>query len=110
MLPALSSLIEVYHSANPPQRVQRGLWYYEAAFRLYYVDLRWAFMVTALEALVHIRKDELPSDRWVRTTRVFVDRLIHLGTLDAARTVPEQELWTSMRSDQWLRIGKSWAG
>jgi hypothetical protein len=91
---ALSALLTAYHANKPPPRVARALWFYEAAFRQYYVDLRWAFLVMALEALVHIRKEKLPSGkRFVGTTKVFVDRLLHLGTLDSALTIPEQTLF-----------------
>ena len=92
-IPPLSSLISSYHRRKPPQRVQRGLWYYEAAFRLHYGDLRWSFLVTALEALVHVRKEKLTNGRWAGTTKVFVDRLLHLGALDPTLTVSEQMLW-----------------
>lgn len=62
-MPALSALLTAYYANKPPPRVARALWFYEAAFRQYYVDLKWAFLVMALEALVHIRKEKLPSGK-----------------------------------------------
>lgn len=91
-IPALTDLLTAYHATTLPSRVSRALWFHEAVFRQYYAELRWTLLVTALEALVHVRDERLPSGKWPGTRKVFTDRLMHLGTLDAALVIAEQKL------------------
>jgi hypothetical protein len=85
--------LSAYYDGKPHTRVARGLWFYEAAFRQAYVDLRWSFLVTALEALVHIPKERLADGKGkAGTTQVFVDRLLHFATLDHQLAISEQKL------------------
>ncbi len=54
-----------------PRRVHNAYWHHEYAMRTYYVDHRWSFVCTALEALVH-------SNR-TGSTAQFVHRVGLLG-------------------------------
>jgi len=40
-----------------PPRANRAFWYHEYAVRTYYVELRWVYIATALESLVHIGRE-----------------------------------------------------
>jgi hypothetical protein len=48
----LGKLLSPYPSSLP-QRILNALWYHEYAARTYYLDHRWTFVCTALEALIH---------------------------------------------------------
>jgi hypothetical protein len=50
-------------------------------------------LVTALEALAHVRDEKLPNGKWPGTRKVFADRLMHLGTLDPTLVIGQQKLY-----------------
>lgn len=54
-----------------PRRVHNAYWHHEYAMRTYYVDHRWSFVCTALEALVHSNRNG--------STAQFVHRVGLLG-------------------------------
>jgi hypothetical protein len=69
-----------------------ALFHHEAVARHYYIDLRWPLLTTCLEALVRIKDEKQPSGRWAGSTKVFVDRLLAIGKLDATLAIGEAEL------------------
>jgi len=91
-VPALTSLVRAWHTTPLPKRLGATMWYYEVAARTYFSDIRWPLLVTALESLVRIRNEQDNQGRPVGSTRAFVTRLKHLGTLDASLSVSENDL------------------
>jgi len=65
------------------QRVHRAYWNHEQAMRTYYLDTRWTFVVSGLEALITVEKDHL---RWQ-----FVRRIRQLA-IEFAVDLSEDEL------------------
>jgi hypothetical protein len=53
----LSELIGKIRSQPLPPRATRAFWYHEYATRTYYVELRWLYVATALESLVHVGRE-----------------------------------------------------
>jgi hypothetical protein len=53
----LRTLLARISSKPLPPRATRALWYHEYAVRTYYVELRWVFVATALESLVHVSRE-----------------------------------------------------
>jgi hypothetical protein len=70
-LDALKLLVHHLPLSHLPPRVWRALWYHEYAARTRHIDVRWTFIATALEALVH-------TDR-PNSTRQFVERVSRLA-------------------------------
>lgn len=91
-LPELRALLHALHAASLPKRIEAALWHHEAAARNSFIDLRWPLLTTCLEALVRIKDERLPSGQFAGSTRVFVDRLAAIGSLDSTLAVPESEL------------------
>jgi hypothetical protein len=89
--PSILALIQAFDAGPLPQRLHSGMWYCETAFRSYYVDLRWPLLTTGLEALIHIDGERF-GGRFAGSTKVFVDRLLALGGIEAAFLVPENDL------------------
>lgn len=97
-VPSIAALVNGYYTRKSGARVQAGLWYYEYVSRSFYTDLRWPLLVTGLEALFHIEDERHPPNgRHASTTKVFVDRLLGLGAMDAQFAVPEQDLLAMYR-------------
>jgi hypothetical protein len=80
-IPLIGKLAASYFTSPPSKRVNSALWYLESAFRSYFVEHRWPFLVAGLESLVHIRDEKSPpnSRRWATSTEVFVKRLGKVG-------------------------------
>lgn len=91
-LPALRALLNALHAEPLPKRIESTLWHHEAAARHSFIDLRWPLLTTCLEALVRIKDEKLPSGQFAGSTKVFVDRLLAIGRLDATLAVAEAEL------------------
>lgn len=91
-LPTLTALIDAYNSKTVPQRAITALFHHEASARQYYINFRWPLLTTALEALVKIRHERLPSGGHAGSTKVFVDRLLAVGDIDSSLAVPEADL------------------
>jgi len=91
-LPVLRDLLDAFHAGQLPPRLASALWHHEAVARHYFIDLRWPILTTCLEALVKIKDEKLPSGRFAGSTKVFVDRLLVLASLDASLAVTEEEL------------------
>lgn len=91
-LPVLRCLLKALHAGPLPKRIASALWHHEAAARHYFIDLRWPLLTTCLEALVRIKDEKLPSGQFAGSTKVFVDRLLAIGSLDAALAVSEMNL------------------
>jgi hypothetical protein len=53
----LRALLARTDSRPLPSRANRALWYHEYAVRTYYVELRWVYVATALESLVHVSRE-----------------------------------------------------
>jgi hypothetical protein len=53
----LRELIGKIRSQHLPPRATRALWYHEYATRTFYVELRWLYVATALESLVHVGRE-----------------------------------------------------
>jgi hypothetical protein len=53
----LRDLLARMDSKPLPPRANRALWYHEYAVRTYYVELRWVYVATALESLVHVSRE-----------------------------------------------------
>lgn len=68
---ALKLLVRHLPLSHLPPRVWRALWYHEYAARTRDIGIRWTFIATALEALVH-------TDR-PNSTRQFVGRVSRLA-------------------------------
>jgi hypothetical protein len=68
------------------------MWYFEAAARNYFVEIRWLLLTTGLESLVHIKDERLHNKSFARPTKVFVDRLLALGGIDCTFAVSEEDL------------------
>lgn len=49
----------VSNSGLLSERVRRAFWYHEYASRTYYIDIRWTFIVTALEALLNTHREQV---------------------------------------------------
>lgn len=91
-LPELRAFMTALKAQPLPPRLASALWHHEALTRHYFIDLRWPLLTTCLEALVRIRDERLPSGRYARSTKVFVDRLLRIGRMDAALAATESEL------------------
>lgn len=78
-VPRIRALLRAFAPHGLPQRVKRALWLCENIFWQRTIDLRWALVVTALEALVHI--DERSGTRRASwgSTQQFVNRLWKLA-------------------------------
>ncbi len=55
------------HPLSLPERVHNAYWHHEYAARTYYINHRWSFICTGLEALTH-------TDKW-HSTRQFAKRV-----------------------------------
>ena len=53
----LRNLLARMDSKPLPPRANRAFWYHEYAVRTYYVELRWVYVATALESLVHVSRE-----------------------------------------------------
>lgn len=91
-MPVLRGLLKALHAGPLPKRIATALWHHEAAARHFFIDLRWPLLTTCLEALVRIRDEKLPSGQFAGSTKVFVDRLLAIGNLDATLAVSETDL------------------
>ncbi len=91
-LPVLRGLLEGLRAGPLPRRIASALWHHEAAARHSFIDLRWPLLTTCLEALVRIKDERLPSGQFAGSTKVFVDRLLAIGSLDATLAVSETDL------------------
>lgn len=74
-LQSLQRLVEAWvsNSGSLSERVKRAFWYHEYALRTYYIDIRWTFIVTALEALINTGKE--------RVSKQFKERVPQLCEL-----------------------------
>lgn len=88
----LRTILQAYEATRPSQRVLSALWYFEAAFRSYYLDVRWPLLTTGIESLIHIDGERLASGKFAGSTKVFVDRLLRIGAMDATLLRSEQHL------------------
>lgn len=95
-VPAISRLAKSYLADRPPTRVRSALWHYDSAAHSYYLDTRWLELTIALEGLVHIHDERIPTgkakQRWVGSTECFVKRLSGLGKIDSALSISEYDL------------------
>lgn len=92
-VPEIKTLLLAFPPTGMPERLHSALFTYEVAARHCYIDQRWPLVATGLEALVHIRGERHPGGRrWAGSTKVFVDRLLAMGTIDAALAIPEADL------------------
>lgn len=82
-------LIEAKQANPPSARLAAALWHFEAVSRNHFIDLRWPLLTTCLESLVKTRDERLSKNRYIGSTKVFVDRLLAIGDLDPALAVPE---------------------
>lgn len=101
-VPALVDLVNAYQRRNAPQRVRNALWNHESAFRNYFIENRWAMVVTGIESLVHVRDEKDPRNgRPAGSTRVFAQRGSRLATMLGISGIGEAELRRSyaMRSE-----------
>jgi hypothetical protein len=53
----LRTLLARMDSKPLPSRANRAFWYHEYAVRTYYVELRWVYVATALESLIHVSRE-----------------------------------------------------
>jgi hypothetical protein len=53
----LRGLLGRLDSKPMPPRASRALWYHEYAIRTWFIELRWTYVATALEALVHVGRE-----------------------------------------------------
>jgi hypothetical protein len=53
----LRTLLARMDSKPLPPRATRAFWYHDYAIRTYYVELRWVYVATALESLVHVSRE-----------------------------------------------------
>lgn len=101
-VPSLIELVQAYQKQNAPQRVRNALWNHESAFRNYFIENRWAMIVTGIESLVHIRDEKDPkTGKHAGSTRVFAQRGSQLATLLGVAGLDEVALRRSyaMRSE-----------
>jgi hypothetical protein len=101
-VPALVDLVNSYQRKNAPQRVRSALWNHESAFRNYFLENRWAMIVTGIESLVHVRDEKDPRNgRPAGSTRVFAQRGSQLATILGIPGLGDAELRRSyaMRSE-----------
>jgi hypothetical protein len=100
-VPQIGALLAGYDVPSMPARVKNALWQHELASRSYYIDQRWPTLVTALEALVHVRGERLLNGRHVGTMKAFVDRLIAMRRIDPCLEVSDSTVraWYDRRSD-----------
>ena len=72
------------------KRIHNAYWHHEYAVRTYYVDHRWVFVCTGLEALVH--------SSGTGTTRQFTSRVARLGNIERISFT-----WEELESAYFLR-------
>lgn len=106
-LPILASLMDVLQRDPPKGRLAAALWHHEALSRHYFIDLRWPLLTTALEAFVRIKDERLGSGRFAGSTKVFVDRLVGIGALDASLAVSDADLAAMYEQRSLLSHGLS---
>lgn len=105
-VPQLATLVSNYEGTPPSRRVMSALWYHEAAAQNYYIDIRWPLVTAGLEALIHIDGERLASGKYAGSTKVFVDRLLGLGNVDAAFSIPESDLYAMYDARSGLAHGQ----
>jgi hypothetical protein len=91
-IPLLAQLVKAVRQRPPTGRLAAAMWHHEALSRHYYIDLRWPLLTAALEALVKIPNERLPNGRFAGSTKVFVDRLLAIGAMDASLAISESDL------------------
>jgi len=109
-LPDWRALIHALHAGPLPRRIEAALWHHEAAARNSFIDLRWPLLTTCLEALVRIKDEKLPSGHFAGSTKVFLDRLLAIGNLDATLAAPEDELREMYAGRSLLAHGLAFGG
>jgi hypothetical protein len=75
----LTHLLESFRPSELPHRVTRAMWHYEYLAGIYWVDIRFTLLVTALESLVHTDERSRKDGRRAGSTRQFVGRLLTVG-------------------------------
>jgi hypothetical protein len=110
----LRRLLACHRSTVLPERVKSALFYFEYAFWMYYVDVRWTLLVTALESLVHVNNERLPAktgrgkQRYAGSTKVFVDRLLQVQARIPGRRLGEATLRSIYSARSGLAHGQTY--
>lgn len=79
----LKQLIEAFEKKPFEDPLARAMWYHEYAARSYEIDLRWTFIATGIEVIVH-------TDRY-KSTRQFVERVQMLSTAVGAGRITKNQ-------------------
>lgn len=112
----LKKVIAKLDSRPLPARATRALWYHEYTTRTYYVELRWIYVSTGLEAMVHVGREYSGLQFRERVSQMAKELgLPKFGTAEAGRayhlrsqlahgqqlggfTGPDRELYDSMET------------
>jgi len=109
----IRELIDAFDPQSLPERVKRAMWHYEYAASVYWVDLRWTLLVTALESLIHTDERALPRKKQAGANTQFIGRLLTLaGRVPGLELDPEDlaamyELRSGLAHGQSLPGGMS---
>jgi hypothetical protein len=106
-IPLLRKLAQAFFATAQSERIKSAFFYYEAAARSFYYDLAWPLLTTGIEALVHIEGELLPNNNYAGSTKVFVDRLLAIGALDASLYKTEATLREMYRRRSLLVHGQT---
>lgn len=79
----LKGLIQAFERKPLQGPIARAMWYHEYAARFYEIDVRWTFVATGIEVLIH-------KDRY-KSTKQFVERVKRLSAEVGADPVTKDE-------------------
>jgi hypothetical protein len=79
----LASLVGAYFSTDLPSRIRQAIWYFEYAFRTYFIDIRWPLICMGLESLIHTEK--------YKSTRQFSFRVSNLAKVLSMDSLDEDK-------------------
>lgn len=106
----IRELIEAFDPQSLPERVKRAMWHYEYAASVYWVDLRWTLLVTALESLVHTDERSAPRNKRMGANTQFIGRLLTLAGRVPGLTLDPEDLAAMYELRSGLAHGQSLPG
>lgn len=79
----LKELIQAFERKPLQDPIARAMWYHEYTYRFYEIDLRWTFIATGIEVLIHKARS--------KSTKQFVERVQKLSVEVGADQITKDE-------------------
>jgi len=98
----LKQEIEAFQKKPFEDPLARAMWYHEYAARSYEIDLRWTFIATGIEVIVH-------TDRY-KSTRQFVERVQKLSCAVGAGSITKNQAEEMYEFRSSLAHGQGFGG